>query len=75
MKVAGRSKDGKGDMKGSHDLNPFLNTFTYDFEFSDDGIKECLDDVIAKMFGHKQMKMVVKRQSWILLLIAQMIEM
>ena len=47
-KVIGQTKDGNGDVAGSYDHNPFLNTLTYDVEFSDGEIKECLARVIAE---------------------------
>ena len=47
-KIIGRTKDGNGDVAGSHDPNPFLNTLTYDVEFSDGDIKEYSANVIAE---------------------------
>ena len=47
-KFIGRTKDGHGDATGSHDANLFLNTLTYDVEFSDDDVKEHSADVIAE---------------------------
>ena len=46
-KVIGRTKDGNGDATGSHDSNPFNNTFNYEVEFSDDKVIEHSYNVIA----------------------------
>ena len=48
MKIVGRNKDGNGDMTRSHDPNPFLNTLTFDIDFSDGNVKEHSDNVIAE---------------------------
>ena len=47
-KVIGPIKDGNGDVTGSCDPEPLLNTMTYDVCFSDGEIKECSDNVIAE---------------------------
>ena len=73
MEVFGRTKDGNGDVTGSHNPNPVLNALTYDVEFFEGEIKECLANAIAKSHVCKQMKMVVTHKSWILLLITERI--
>ena len=47
-KVVGRSKDGDGNVIGSYDPNPFLNTMIYDVQFPDGEIKEYAANVIAE---------------------------
>ena len=47
-KVFGRSKDVNSEITGSCDPNPFLNMFTYKFEFPDGEIKEYSANVIAE---------------------------
>ena len=47
-KVIGQTKDGNGDIADSYDANPFLNTLTYDVEFSDSNIKEYSANVIVE---------------------------
>ena len=47
-KVIGRTKDGNRDVICSYDHNHFLNTLTYDVEFSYVEIKEYSVNVIAK---------------------------
>ena len=34
-----QTKDGNGDVKGSHEFNSFFNTLAYGFEFPDGEIK------------------------------------
>ena len=46
--VIGQTKDGNVDLTVSHDPNPFLNTLTYDVDFSDGEIKEHSANVIAE---------------------------
>ena len=48
MKVPGRTKDNNGDVMDSCDPTPFLNTLTYDVDFSDGKFKECSANVIAE---------------------------
>ena len=47
-KVVGRTTDGNGNVAGSYDPNPFLNSLTYDVEFPDGEIKEYAANVIAE---------------------------
>ena len=47
-KIIGRTKDGNGDVAGSYDPNLFLNTLTYDVEFSDGEIKEYSANMIVE---------------------------
>ena len=47
-KVIGRSKDSDGEVIGTYDENPFLNTIIYDVEFPDGEIKEYAANVIAE---------------------------
>ena len=47
-KVARRSLDADGRMTGTYHDNPFLNTITYDVEFSDGQIKEYGANIIAE---------------------------
>ena len=47
-KFIGRTTNGNGDAPGSCDPNTFLNTLTYDVEFSNGEIKEYLANVIAE---------------------------
>ena len=47
-KVARRSLDADGRTTGTYHDNPFLNTITYDVEFSDGQIKEYGANIIAE---------------------------
>ena len=47
-KVARRSLDADGRMTGTYHDNPFLNTITYDVEFSDGQVKEYGANIIAE---------------------------
>ena len=47
-RVKGRSTDINGNVIGTHDPNPFLNTTTYDVEFSDHTVKQFGANVIAQ---------------------------
>ena len=47
-KVIGRSKDDNGDIIGTYNSNPLLNTLTYDVEFSNGEIKEYSANLIAQ---------------------------
>ena len=47
-KVVCQTKDNNGDAMGSNDPNSFLNTLTYDVEFSDGEIKERSSNVTAE---------------------------
>ena len=47
-KVARRSLDADGRMTGTYHDNPFLNTVTYDMEFSDGQVKEYSANIIAE---------------------------
>lgn len=46
-RVVGRSKDQNGNVIGSYDSNPMLNTMLYDVEFPDGAIREYGANVIA----------------------------
>ena len=47
-KVVGRSKDSDGNISGTYDDNPHLNTMTYDVEFPDGEVREYAANVIAE---------------------------
>ena len=47
-KVARQSLDADGRMTGTYHNNPFLNTVTYDIEFSDGQVKEYGTNIIAE---------------------------
>ena len=47
-KVIGRSKDADGNVIGTYDDNPFLNTMVYEVEFPDGVIKEYAANIIAE---------------------------
>ena len=47
-RVKGRSTDINGNLIGAHNSNPFLNTSTYDVEFSDHTVKQFGANVIAQ---------------------------
>ena len=47
-KVFGRNNEENGDATDSYDPTPFLNTFTYEVEFSDNNIKDFSDNVIVE---------------------------
>ena len=47
-KVIGRSKDKDGNIVGTYDNNPHLNTMVYDVEFPDGEIREYSANVIAE---------------------------
>ena len=47
-KVIGRSKDADGNVIGTYDNNPLLNTMLYDVEFPDGEIREYAANVIAE---------------------------
>ena len=47
-KFSGQTKDGDGNVMGSHVPNPFLNALTFDVDFSNGKIKEFSDNVVAE---------------------------
>ena len=47
-KVIGRTKDSNGEVVGTYNENPFLNTIIYDVEFPDGEIKEYGANVITE---------------------------
>ena len=47
-KVIGRSKDADGNIVGTYDDNPMLNTLSYNVEFSDGEVREYSANIIAE---------------------------
>ena len=47
-KVKGRTLSADGSSIGTCDGNPILNTLTYDVDFEDVDVRECMSNVIGK---------------------------